>query len=97
MVKDHSDSERGNPMPPNWLLFPIIFYMHHHPTDRITLTKAFVRPVVEHWLDEKLHYMKLHCRNNSLYEVVLIHRNIKDSDNYKCTTYESSSKFFFSL
>ena len=23
MVKDHSDSERGNPLPPNGLLFPI--------------------------------------------------------------------------
>ena len=22
-VKDHSDSERGNPLPPHWLLFPI--------------------------------------------------------------------------
>ena len=24
MVKDHSDSERGNPLPPHGLLFPII-------------------------------------------------------------------------
>ena len=23
MVKDHSDNERGNPLPPHWLLFPI--------------------------------------------------------------------------
>ena len=23
MVKDHSDSERGNPLPPHGLLFPI--------------------------------------------------------------------------
>ena len=23
MVKYHSDSERGNPLPPHWLLFPI--------------------------------------------------------------------------
>ena len=23
MVNDHSDSERGNPLPPHWLLFPI--------------------------------------------------------------------------
>ena len=39
-VKNHSDSERGNPLPPpRGLLFPIssIFYMHH-PTDRITHT-----------------------------------------------------------
>ena len=41
MVKDHSDSERGN------------FYMHH-PTDRITHTMAFVTPVVEHWLEREI-------------------------------------------
>ena len=33
MVKDHSDSERGNPLPPHILLFPIsskcINYMHY--------------------------------------------------------------------
>ena len=48
MVKDHSDSERGNPLPPHGLLFPIsskVFYMHH-PTDRITHTTALVTPVV---------------------------------------------------
>ena len=52
MVKDHSDSERGNPLPPHRLLFPIkqqgVFYMHHL-TDRITQTTAFVTPVAEHW------------------------------------------------
>ena len=32
MVKDHSDSEKGN---------------LHHPTDRITHTTAFVTPVVD--------------------------------------------------
>ena len=26
MVKDHSDSERGNPLPPHRLLFPILLY-----------------------------------------------------------------------
>ena len=53
MVKDHSDSDRGNPLPPHRLLFPINskgFYMHH-PTDRIAHTTAFVTPVVEHWLE----------------------------------------------
>ena len=51
MVKDHSDSERGNPLPPHRLLFPI--YMHH-PTDRIAHTTAFVTPVVEHWLEREI-------------------------------------------
>ena len=36
MVKDHSDSERGNPLPPHGLLFPIsskgYFNMHHLQT-----------------------------------------------------------------
>ena len=54
MVKDHSDSKRGNPLPPHGLFFPInskgFFYMHH-PTDRIAHTTAFVTPVVEHWLE----------------------------------------------
>ena len=49
--KDHSDSEKGNPLPPHRLLLSInkqgFFYMHY-PTDRITHTTAFVTPVVEH-------------------------------------------------
>ena len=54
MVKDHSDSERGNPLPPHGLLFPIsskVFFYMHHPSDRITHTTAFVTPVMEHWLE----------------------------------------------
>ena len=42
MVKDHSDSERGNLLSPHGLLFPIsskgFFYMHH-PTNRTTHTR----------------------------------------------------------
>ena len=54
-VKDQSDSERGNPLPPHGLLFPIsskLFYIHHL-TGRITHTMAFVTLVVEHWLECK--------------------------------------------
>ena len=54
MVKDHSDSERGNPLPLHGLLFSIsskgLFYMHY-PTDRIEHTTAFDTPVVDHWLE----------------------------------------------
>ena len=46
-VKDHSDSEKGNPLPPGF------FYMHH-PTDRIAHTTAFVTPVVDHWLEREI-------------------------------------------
>ena len=38
MVKDRSDSERGNPLPP----------LHE------TLTTAFVTPAVEHWLEREI-------------------------------------------
>ena len=36
MIKDHSDSERENPLPPHGLLFPIsskgsFIYTHTHP------------------------------------------------------------------
>ena len=56
MVKDHSESERGNPLLPlHGLLFMIIskdFFLYmHHPTDRIAHTTVCVTPVVEHWLD----------------------------------------------
>ena len=53
MVKDHSDSEKGNPLPPHRLLLSINRNLHH-PTDRITHTTAFVTPVVEHWLEREI-------------------------------------------
>ena len=52
MVKNHSDSERGNPLPPHGLNFPIsskgsfIWAIPH----RIAHKMTFVTPVVEHWL-----------------------------------------------
>ena len=49
MVKDHSDSESGNPLPPHGLLFPISSKGSF--ICRITHTTAFVTPVVEHWLE----------------------------------------------
>ena len=54
MVKDHSDSEKGNPLPPHRLLFPISskrYFICIIPQKRITHTTAFVTPVVEHWLE----------------------------------------------
>ena len=56
MVKDHSDSERGNPLSPLGLLFLINSkgsFICTIPTDRITHSTAFITPVVEHWLNEK--------------------------------------------
>ena len=55
MVKDHSDSERGNRLPPQRLLFSISCKgFLHHPTDRIAHTTAFVTPVVENWLEREI-------------------------------------------
>ena len=52
MVKDHSDSKSGNPLPPNGLLFLIsskgYFICPIEITVRISHTTAFVRPVAEH-------------------------------------------------
>ena len=56
MVKDHSDSERGNPLLPHGLLFPINSKGSFTCTilDRIAHTTAFVTPVVEHWLEREI-------------------------------------------
>ena len=53
MVKDHSESERGNLLLPHGLLFPINSKDSFICTipDRIAHTTAFVTPVVEHWLE----------------------------------------------
>ena len=53
LVKDHSDSERGNPLLPHGLLFLISSKSSFICiiTDPITHTRAFVTPVVDHWLE----------------------------------------------
>ena len=56
MVKDHSDSERGNPLLPHGYSFWLaarFFYMHH-PTDMIAHTTAFVTPIMKHWLEQEI-------------------------------------------
>ena len=55
MVKNHLDSERGNPLLPHGLLFPISSKGSFICTipDRIVHTMAFVKPVVEDWLKLK--------------------------------------------
>ena len=56
MVKDHSDSEKGNLLLPHWLLFLInskgsfICTIPH----RIAHTTALVTPVMEHWLEREI-------------------------------------------
>ena len=55
MVKDHSDSEKGNLLPLHRLLFLINSKGSFICTipDRIAHTTAFVTPVVEHWLERE--------------------------------------------
>ena len=56
MVKDHSDSEKGNPLPPHRLLLLINSKGSFICTipDRITHITAFVTPVVEHWMEREI-------------------------------------------
>ena len=55
MVKDHSDSEKGNPLPPHGLLFPINSKGSFICTiPQTAQTTAFVTPVVEHWLEREI-------------------------------------------
>ena len=56
MVKDHSDSERKPAAATLATLsdYQQGFFYRHHPTDRIIHTTAFVKPVVEHWLEREI-------------------------------------------
>ena len=81
MVKNHSDSEGGNPLPPHILLFPISSkgsFICIIP-DKITHTTAFVTPVVEHWLEREIaqwvHPMKDRSDNPSHHERTLLPRS----------------------
>ena len=58
MVEDRSDSQRENPLPP---LMGYSFRLAlRNPANRVAHTKAFVTPVVEHWLKreiaQRVHY-----------------------------------------
>ena len=48
MVKDHSDSGKGNPLQPHGLLFPI------SSNGSVICTISQMRPVVEHWLEQEM-------------------------------------------
>ena len=79
MVKDHSDNEKGNPLPPHRLLFPInskvFLYASSHRQD----STAFVTPVVEHWLEQEIaqwvHPMKDRSDDPSHHERTLLPRS----------------------
>ena len=81
MVKENSDSERGNPLPPHGLFFPINSKGSFICTipDRIAHTTAFATPVVEHWLERELaqwvHPMKDRSDDPSHHERTLLPRS----------------------
>ena len=81
LVKDHSDSEKGNPLPPHRLLFPISSKGSFICTipDRIAHTTAFVKPVVDHWLEREIaqwvHPMKDRSDDPSHHERTLLPRS----------------------
>ena len=76
MVKDHSDSEKGNPLLPHRLLFPI----NSKGSFICTIPQtAFVTPVVEHWLEREIvqwvHPMMDRSDNPSHHEWTLLPRS----------------------
>ena len=56
MVKDHSDSEIGNPLPPHELLFLISskVFLYEPSLRQDKHTTACIIPVVEHWLKQEI-------------------------------------------
>ena len=79
IVKNHSDCKRGNPLPPHGLLLPISSMGSFICTDRIAHTTAFVKPVVERWLEREIaqwvHPMKDRSNDQSHHERTLLPRS----------------------
>ena len=81
MVKDYSDSEKGNLLPPHGSVFPISSkgsFICIIP-DRKIHTTAFVTPVVEHWLERGIaqwvHPMKDRSNDPSHHERTFLPRS----------------------
>ena len=103
MVKDHSDSEKGNLLPPHGLLFSINSKGSFICTipDRIAHTTAFVTPVMEHWLEREIaqwvHPMKDRSDDPSHHERTLLPRSHISlpkgpMSKFKATTHSSNIK-----
>ena len=76
MVKDHSDSEKGNPLPPHRLLSSISSKGSFISTIPQQVAHTFVTPVVEHWLEREIaqwvHPMKDRSDDPSHHERTLL-------------------------
>ena len=61
MVKDHSDSEKGNPLPPHRLTARVLLYAPSHRQDS-TYHGLCHTTIMEHWLEQEIaqwiHHMK---------------------------------------
>ena len=82
MVKDHSDSEKGNPLPPHRLRLSI----NSKGSFICTIAQtAFVTSVVEHWLEREIaqwvHPMKDRSDDPSHHERTLLPRSYKKDVN----------------
>ena len=76
VVKDHSDSEKGNPLPPHRLLLSI----NSKGSFICTIPQTFVTPVVEHWLEREIaqwvhHEVKNRSDDPSHHERTLLPRS----------------------
>ena len=93
MVKDHSDSERGNPLLPHGLLFPINSKGSFICTipDRIAHTTTFVTPVVEHWPEGEIaqwvHPMKNRSDSNQKVQKCILKFNLLNMASATLTGY----------
>ena len=122
MVKDHSDSERGNPQLPHGLLFPInskdVLHAPSYRQDstyhglcytscgalagtrntRIRITskkikfKAFVKPVVEHWLEREIPGFENKIKYSNIFHSLYLYRNflMQSFPRSTTTTWKSS-------
>ena len=59
----------------------------HHPTDRMTHTKAFVTPAVEHWLEREIAqwYSKVMMMIMMMMKIILKGNDDDNDDDDKCT------------
>ena len=99
MVKNHSDSEKGNPLPPHGLLFAINSkgsFMCSIP-DRIAHTTAFVTPVVEHWLEREIAHWIHHERSIRPELILMISKHNDDACLSVCCLFALVVAFFVVL
>ena len=100
MVKYHTDSERGNLLPPHGLLFSINSkgsFICTIPQTGLHTPQPFVTPVVEHWLEQEIaqwvYPMKDRSDDPSHHEQTLLPRSYISLPNaFDCSSSEHASE-----